>query len=191
MKTLPPKYQKALALISTGSLTLGEVAKQAGLADKTLYNLVEGADVHKSESGRLFFEEYKKIEKDRDREIRNLIKGNKKKVHQIISKWLEANQNKPKVDKSLMSTAVSVANVLAKSTPNVEIGSFSYTKGLSAEDLFSEFKRLKGLAEVGVNRSRVSGVAEGGAGESGLAEGAGDTAAEEPENPLLRGESEA
>jgi hypothetical protein len=60
----------------------------------------------------------------------------------------------------------SILNALGKTQTNVEVNnSFSYTKGLSAEDLIHEFKRLGSLARSTLDGGRIQSVDAGGSGE--------------------------
>lgn len=178
---LPEKYRKSLSLLEDGNLSYGEIADQCGIARDTLYELIEGRVERHADIGDKFTAALNEINKRRDREIRDLLKKNKKGVLYIIDKWICDNKNK-KDHSKVMSTVCAVGNVLSKSTPNVEIGSFVYQKGLSAEDIYGEFKRLTAIAS---DRGTVPGAAEGRTGEIPLAPRPGTTASEEQEDPLL------
>lgn len=189
-KPLDPKYLKALSLLEAGNLTYREIAKQCSINIDTFYHLIEGDYKDSSAIQAKFSAALSEIHKRRDKEIRDLVKKNKKQTHELIDRWLIDQKGRKKVTNKLMPTIVSVANALAKSTPNVEIGSFSYTKGLSAEDLVNEWKRLQGIGRGSANRNRVPGFTAGGEGESPVVEGTRDTVAQEPEDTVLRAEPE-
>jgi hypothetical protein len=190
MEKLPGKYQKALDLIISGALSYKDIATQCGFSADYLYQLVEGKEANRTKNGKLFYESLQKYEKQRDKEIKDIIKSNKKQCHMLINEYLgQVAKKKGRIQH--IGALTGVANALSKSTPNVEIGSFSYTKGLSAEDITNEWKRLQGIGRGSANRSRISGLTPGGAGESPMAEGAGDTAPEESEDTILPAEREA
>ena len=189
-KPLDKKYLKALSLLEAGNLTYREIAKQCSINIDTFYHLIEGDYKDSVAIQQKFTEILSEIQKRRDKEIKDLLKSNKKETHDLINRWLLDQKRVKSVPNKLMPTIVSVANALAKSTPNVEIGSFSYTKGLSVEDIANEWQRLKGLAGSKVVGRGVSRLAEGRTGTSALVDGAGSTAPQEPEDPILRAEPE-
>lgn len=190
LDVLPEKYRKALQLIEAGNHSYREVARLCGIGEKSFYDLVEGRAKANDRIQEMFTKELTEITRRVDKEIKDLIKKNKKTTHYLIDNWLTDQKRRKKVSGKLMPTIVSVANALAKSTPNVEIGSFTYQKGLSAEDIANEWKRLKGIADAGVDRRGVRGFTPGGTREGLMAEGAGDRAPEEPEDPILPAEPE-
>lgn len=185
LEVLPEKYLKALSLLESGNHTYREIAKLCKINETDFYDLVEGNYRDSTNIQQKFSDALNDINKRRDKEIRDLIKSNKKETHLLISSWLLDQKKLKKVTSPLMSTLVSVANALSKSTPNVEIGSFSYTKGLSAEDLIHEFRRIKGIAEELAGRRTVSVAPGGDQGEISLVERSGDPSSQEPEDPVL------
>lgn len=189
MSKLPAKLQKALDLVLSGALSFKEIAKQCGFSADYLYQLVEGKEAHRTENGKIFYESYQKAQKQRDKEIRDLVKSNKKKAQKYVSEYLDAvSKQKGRVDH--ISTVTAVINALAKSTPNVEIGSFTYQKGLSPEDIFNEFKRLSGNREIASLGRTVQEASAGRAGEIPLASGARNRITQEPEDTVLPAEPE-
>ena len=178
---LPEKYRKSLQLLEDGNSSYGAIADECGIARDTLYDLIEGRIERHGAMGEKFSAALNEINKRRDKEIRDLTKNCKKGVLYIIDKWI-CDKKKLKDHSKVMSTAVAVANALSKSTPNVEIGSFVYQKGLSPEDIYGEFKRLTAIAS---DRGAVQGTPEGRTGEVPLASGSRITVAEESEDPLL------
>ena len=142
---LPQKYQKALKFISEGNHSYKDIAKLCGINLSNFYDLIEGTADNLGTIQEKFTKELEVSRKQTDKEIRDLVKVNKKETQLLIQSWLIDQKKLKKVDNKQMGTLVSVANALAKSTPNVEIGSFSYTRGLSVEDLYAEFTRLNGL----------------------------------------------
>jgi len=187
LEVLPEKYRKALQLIEAGNHSYREVARLCGIGEASFYDLVEGKAKNNDRVQELFSKELTEISRRLDKEIRDLVKNNKKSTQYLINNWLADQKHKKKVDTKMMSTLVSVANALSKSTPNVEIGSFTYQKGLSPEDIYAEFKRLSGLAS---QRKPVSGSAPRRTREILMASRPGIAAEEEPKDSLLRAEPE-
>jgi len=154
---LNEKHRKALALIEKGSHTLDNVAKLVGWKPQYLYDLYEGDTGKAGSVATLFVAECRQIDKKRTQRIRELAKSNKALAHEQINRILETYKHKRQLsgeDKKMIGTLM---NCLAKATPSVEIGSvsYSYTKGLTAEQLIHEFNRLQTLAGGSSNRGAV------------------------------------
>lgn len=178
---LTEKHWKALKLIEDGNLTIREIARTLDWNEDTLYELYEGRTEKHGKVAEAFQEELAKITSRNIKRIRELTKDSQVLALRVVNAYLRNNQKK-KPDKSLVALCNTVLNALSKSVPNVQIDSFSYTKGLSAEDLINEFKRLRGLAS---NGSRISEAFEGKPGEVPGTSEYGSTPEEEPEAPLL------
>ena len=146
---LSDKYKKALNLISEGNLTYREIAIGCKINIDNFYDLIEGSFNSAPEVQRQFTEEFEKIIKQVDKDIRKLAKSCRKRTLYLLDCYLKKHTDVGKKDTSTVKTLTSIANGLSKVTPNVEIGSFSYTKGLSPEDIYAEFRRLSGLASDG------------------------------------------
>jgi hypothetical protein len=155
---LTPKHWKALQMIEEGMLSFAEIAKIVGWKKGHLYALYEGNTSETGGVGDLFYTEVQKISERNSKRIRDFTKDCKTLALRKMQEFLREHEGQ-KADAALMREVTKIMNTLAKSTPNVEIGSFSYTRGLSAEDLVNEFRRLKGLAAVG---NRIRGAAEDG-----------------------------
>lgn len=186
-KPLPEKYRKALELIEAGDHSYREIARLCGIGEASFYEIIEGTLKDNARVQEKFTNALQEIQKRRDKEIRDLIKKNKKTTYYLIDNWLTDQKRHKKVTNKLMPTIVSVANALAKSTPNVEIGSFTYQKGLSPEDIYAEFRRLSSLAS---QRGAVSKAPTGGTGEILVAPRPGVATAQESENSVLPAEPE-
>lgn len=184
---LSEKYRKALSLLEAGNHTYSEVATLCGISKESFYDLIEGSAKNNATVQAAFTQQFSEIQKRRDKEIRDLVKKNKKNTQELIDRWLIDQKKTKKIGIMLMPTVVSVANALSKSTPNVEIGSFVYQKGLSPEDIYGEFKRLTGLAS---DRGTVQGPSAGGTGEIPVVIGPRASVAEESEDPVLPAESQ-
>lgn len=140
------KHLQALELIRVGDFSYREIAKQIGWSEDYIYFLIAGDTQKCGSSATLFSEEVDRIMAQKTKEIRSLTKATQKNLLCTFQEWSKTLRMRTRVSPKQLSIAVAITNALAKSTPNVEIGSFSYTRGLSAEDLVSEFRRLKGLA---------------------------------------------
>jgi hypothetical protein len=147
MAELKPNHWKALELFEEGTLSLKEIAKACNIGLDSFYDLVEGDTKSVGDIAILFKNEIDKITRRSAAKIQTLLKDNKKLALEKINDYLrtlKASKRKPTV-----KTAYTVTKILAglgKATPSVTIGSFSYTKGLQAEDLIHEFKRLSSIA---------------------------------------------
>lgn len=184
MSSLKAKHRAALELLKSNTLTIKEVAKQTGIAYGYLQDMMAG-DAKAGNVGLEFHEEYSKIEKEIDKRIKRQTKEgldlSTKIIHEELLK-LEKKQHKSHDDLKIIKD---LQMALSKSRPSVEIGHLSYTKGLNAEDLINEFKRLRGIAEAALDRRTVQRIVEGRAGEISLAPGPGDTPKEgEQDSPL-------
>jgi len=177
---LPEKYLKALALLKEGNLSYRDVAKACSINESNFYDLLEGTADNLGTIQERFTKAYQEIQKQQDKEILNLVKKNKKAAQLLVDRYLCEVGKEKKIDRRILAV-VGVVNALAKSTPGVHIGSFSYTKGLSAEDIANEWKRLKGIA----NDRGVQSLTERGTGASSVGSGTGSPASEEPEDPIL------
>jgi hypothetical protein len=145
---LSPKHLKALELIRLGDKSYREIAREVGLSDNMLYDLIAGDTAKCGSAASLFAVEVDRIMAEKTKEIRALTKATQKNLFSVFHEYSNVIKNR-KPDKETLGIAVSITNAIGKVTPNVEIGNFSYTKGLSAEDLVNEFRRLKGLAANG------------------------------------------
>ena len=189
---LPDKYLNALVLIEQGDLSYKDIAKQVGLSADTLYELIEGKHEKHGQIGPEFGRLLSEIHKKRDREIRDLTKKNKKNTQYLIDRYLCDAKKRTKVSKPLVQTLTSIANALSKSTPKVEIGSLSYTQGISAEELAYEFKRLNaGSAGERPEGRTILETLGGGSTEVSLGEARIHQDSEEPEAPFVQAKSEA
>jgi hypothetical protein len=187
LKVLPPKYQKALELVIEGSLSYKQIADKLGFSADYLYQLVEGKEANRTASGKLFYESLQEHDKARDKEIRDLIKNNKKLCQRLLNEYL-GRVGKKKNNDSEIPLVTSITNALAKSTPNIEIGSFTFQKGLSPDDIYGEFKRLTGLTS---DRGAIQGASARGTGEIPVAPRPRVATAQESEDPILPTEPEA
>jgi hypothetical protein len=185
---LPEKYQKALSLLADGKLSYREIAIACNINVDEFYGLLEGTNTKSPHVQEKFTEEYERIVKQIDKDIRKLAKSCRKQTLYLLNTFLSKHQDIKKSDHNTVRALTSIANGLSKVTPNIEIGSFSYTKGLSPEDIYAEFKRLSGLAS---DRGTIQSTSTGGAGEISLPPGSRGAVTQEPEDPILPTEPEA
>lgn len=188
--SLSPTHWKAIELISGGKMSLKEVAQAVGLQPDTLYKLYEGHE-SRGVTGQLFKAELNKITKKNISRVKDLIADNKFLSHMMLNDYLRRKFSLDYVSDGDVETIISVVNALNKA-PTVEINStsFSYTKGLSAEDLMHEFNRLKSLAQGALNIRGVQGPGSGRSRRISLPVGSGSGSQEEPEDPDLRADAQ-
>lgn len=155
---LNEKHWKAIKLIEEGRTSLKEIAKQIGMTEDCLYKLNQGNVEKMGQVAALFKAEVDKIHKTQDRKIKHLTKANKVKTLVQMAKVLDDLENYKNLTLDEKKIIATYHNALAKSTPNVEIGSvsWSYTKGMTPQELIYEFERLKSLAEGSSDRRGLS-----------------------------------
>lgn len=184
---LPEKYRKALSLIAEGKLSYRDIAKTCGINESNFYDLVEGTADNLGTIQEKFSKEFDAINKQIDRDIRKYSKSCRKKTLLLIDSYLSKHKDIKKKDSNTVKTLTAIANGLGKMTPNVEIGSFSYTKGLSPEDIYAEFTRLSGLAS---DRGTIQKTSPAGTGEISLSPGSRGATPEVEEDSILRTDTE-
>ena len=182
---LSDKHWKALQLIEAGELTLKQIADASGISRQSLYDLYEGDSSKEGEIATLFQVEIRRIERDLVKKIQKLTKSNKKHAHELIQQALVQIKERKVLRAEDMKLIATLNNSIAKSTPNVEIGSltYNYTKGLSAEDLVNEFTRLRTITEGASQRGAVQKTKPGRSGILYTSSSRGDNAEEEQETP--------
>lgn len=166
---LSEKHWKALKLFEDGK-SQKEVAAAIKVSLDYLQDLCYG-DVKKTSSvAVLFKKEYQKISDKRDERLKSLVKENQEIVQSLINDVIKDFKSRPSTQK-LTDEEKKLLNMynnsLNNSTPAVSIGSlsYSYTQGLTPEDLVHEFVRLKSLTETSFNRRRIQDLGEAGPGE--------------------------
>jgi len=146
---LSEKHWQALQFIDEGKMSLREIAKHLGWEPGTLYDLYEG-DVEKSgQTGILFKAEVSKLSQKNLKRIKDLTCDNKALCLRMINDFLRRKMSLGYQSDDDVKQIVSVYNALSKSTAGVEIHNttFSYIKGLSAEERVHEYIKLRTLAE--------------------------------------------
>jgi hypothetical protein len=180
---------KALALIEHSGLPLSDIAKEVGWTKDTLYDLYEGNIQKTGPIGELFQSELSKIAERRVGKISQLMKDNKDLCLRKFNEYLRMTKGS-KPSPSVLKTTNAIMNCLNKASPGLSIGklSYSYTKGLSAEDLINEFKRLKSIAAS--DDRGISETIPNRAGEVYRASERGNQSEEVSEAPFLQAEPE-
>ena len=176
--TLSAKHYKALELFEEGLLSIKEIAKACGFGESDMYKLFEGNIQKMGETAALFKEEVAKITQRTVAQTRDITKDCKKlAMYALNDRLRELKQMKP--SKSVTDEITRIMNSLAKSTPNVEISSFSVSKGLTAEELRHEFTRLSAIARNASLTGRFPTFEPGEPGEIPGTTESGDTVPEE------------
>lgn len=148
LSELSPKHLQALELIRLGTLSYKQIAHAVGWSEPYLYDLIAGDTAKCGSSASLFAAEVDRIDAELMKKIKHLSKDVKQGILAKFDEYVKQYQGK-KTNKQARREMCSIMHAIAKVTPNVEIGSFSYTKGLSIEDIYNEFRRLKGLGSDG------------------------------------------
>ena len=165
-QALNEKHWKALQLIEAGVLSLKSIAEQCGWSADYMYDLYEG-EAKVGKIGELFKTELRKLEKKNTDKIKTLTKENKSLALRLMNDFLRRKATAEYLSDDDSKLVCGVFNAIAKASPNVEINSssWSYTKGLTSEELVHEFNKLRSLAE-GAPKRR--GVPEAGQGRAGV-----------------------
>jgi AraC-like DNA-binding protein len=160
---LNKKHLKALDLLQTTDLPVQEVAKQAGLNRQHLFDLIAGSE-KAGPVAQEFNAMYSKVIEDMDKRIALKSKTLKENLIGVLGKWVDVNCTRANLSKDKRKTVVDAVRALTQGQPTYNIGSLSYSKGLSGEDIVNEFRRLSALAQSALDGRRVSGVGEAGSG---------------------------
>ncbi len=185
---LNPKHKKALELLQQGKLKISEVAKESGLSTDHLYDLLSGAE-KAGGVAQEFSTMYAKVMEDTDKRINAKQKELKEVVTEVLSKWSKENSKK-KLTESELKGFVNTAKVL-QTGPVYNIGSVSYSRGLTSEEMSNEFKRLRALAESALGRKAVQGAVREGSGVLSSSVGRGNQDEDGEEDTSLRPEPKA
>ena len=162
-QALNDQHWEALRLIDEGRMSLKQIAAQVGWSARYMYDLHQGDD-NTGVIGQLFKSELNELSKKTSKKIKDLSKTNVSKclllMDDFLSRKLEVVMSGAQLSDEDTKLVTTVHNSLAKSTPNVEIGSmqWNYTKGLTAEELVHEFNKLRSLAEGAPKRRGIPGL---------------------------------
>lgn len=186
---LTQKHWKALELLDENTLSFDEICKISGFSESHLRDLYQG-DIEKAGPvAGLFFEELRKITARKSKKIKQITKDAVRDLVWTINervKKLKKMKPTPEISKELAL----LLNTLAKSAPQVEIGSISYTQGLTAEELANEFRKLTTIAQDALVGAGISRTRSGESGEILIPSERGNPISEESQASLLRAESE-
>ena len=164
---LSEKHWQALKLLESSGLSRKAVAAKMGYTTNHLDHLCSGDIAKCGYTADLFKKEYLKIQSKHADETKALVKENTKTAQNLIKRVFTEMDEKKKLtpeDRKILSM---YTNALAKCEPAVNIKnlSYSYTKGLTAEELVHEFKRLKTIAEASFDRGGIRETPEGRSGD--------------------------
>jgi len=161
---LSEKHWKVLKMLE--DMSREDAAREIGWKKDHIDKLCVGS-VSAGGVATLFKVEYLKLQTKQAEETKHLISQNTKMAQKLIGRVFDCINKKKKVSPEDQKILSLYTNALAKFTPTVNVKnlSYSYTKGLNAEELVHEFKRLKTIAESSFDRGRVPEVAKGRAGE--------------------------
>ena len=162
---LSSKHWKALELIEEGTLSIKEIAQSIGWSPWTLYELMSGNVAKTGSAGELFYSELRKQHSRNVSKVKHLFKDNQRLALIKLNERLRDLKTKEPTEETTKEIC-KIMNSLGKAGPSVEISntSFSYTKGLTPQELVYEFKRLGTLARSALDGKGVSGSPKGGPG---------------------------
>jgi len=163
---LAPKYWKALELVEEGTLSLKEIARSIGMSQWTLYELMSGNTAKTGSTGELFYAELRKMHARNVSKVKHLHKDNQRlALIQLNDRLRDLHSQKP--TKAVTAEICKILNSIGKAQPNVEItnNSWSYTQGLTPEELMYEFQRLGTIARSTLDGTGVQGTFERGPGD--------------------------
>lgn len=154
-RKLSEKHWQAIKLLEDGSLSRKEIAARIGVTLDYFNDLCAGNIEKAGYTADLFKKELRKVGGRRDETTKAIISENMALAQEQINRILKEFKAKKKLSLDDKKLIASLTNTLTRSTQHVEIGtlSYSYTKGLTAEELIHEFTRLKSIAEISFERS--------------------------------------
>lgn len=179
---LAEKHWKALELIQEGGHTMKEIATVSGIEYTYFTDLYAGDTERAGSVAAVFQAEIKKIHKKQDAKISSLMKESKELCLQQIVRITKDIKAKSRLSKDDQGMVVKLTTAIGRIQPEIKIDKFQYkyVKGLTAEELISEFKRLGAVAE-GPSDSRT--VHQAGQGRSRDIPGVNERGSEPPQVP--------
>ena len=161
---LSPKHWKALELIEEGLLSMKDIAKLVGWSKWTLYELMSGNVQKTGTLGQLFYSELKKMHSRNVSKVKHLAKDNQRLALIKLNERLRLLKAK-KPTEPITKEICKIMQAIGRIVPNVEINqSYSFTKGMTPEELVHEFTRLKSVAASTLDGKGVPGSKQGGSG---------------------------
>jgi len=161
---LGEKHWEALRLLEEGGRTMKEIAKSINLDYQYFQDLYSGDTEKAGRIAAVFQAEVKKILNKKDGKINALMKESKELCLQQIVRVTKDIKKKVRLSKDDQNMLVKLTTAVGRITPEIKIDKFQYkyVKGLSAEELISEFKRLGAVAEGPSDSRAVQAVESGG-----------------------------
>ena len=163
---LTDKHYLALRMYEEQTSDISQIANAVGWSKDHFYALRTG-DVEKAGgTSRLFSEEWKKIEQKKEDQLKSLVRENSLSIQQLLKSVIEEFQKKKKLSPSEKRLLYLYNNSISNNKPSISVKSlsYSYTKGLTPEELIHEFKRLKNIAESSFDRRTIPETPAGGPG---------------------------
>ena len=158
---LSEKHWQMLKLLE--DLPRKEVAEAIGISADHLDRLCCGNIEKCGYTATLFKKEYLKLQTKQAEETKHLVVQNTKTAQKLIARVFDDIHVKKTISAEDRKILSMYTNALSKFIPSVNIKnlSYSYTKGLTAEEMIHEFKRLKTVAESSFERGGISETPEG------------------------------
>ena len=187
---LNKKHLKALELLKNTELPVTEVAKRAGINKDHLYDLIFG-DAKAGPVGQEFSQQAQKVEEDQQKRIRTACMKLKEDCVSLLQREVTNDYKNKKLAKDKRKSLIDTVKALSSGQPTYNIGSVSYSKGLSPEDMVNEFKRLNAIACAALDTRGIRGAGVEGSGILLAPLGRGDKDEKAEEAASLLPESEA
>lgn len=182
------KHWQALKMLEAGDMSKKDIAAKINVSPEYFSALING-DISKAGLiADLFKKEYSKIASKREDNIKAAVKENQEVCQAQMRRVLKELQGKKRLNHEEKKLLGLYNNSLNKSTPNVNIKnlSYSYTTGMTPEELIHEFGRLKAIAEGSFERRAVQGAQQGGSGTIPPADERGSELAEDSQDSSVR-----
>lgn len=162
---LSEKQWKAIKMFESGA-GRSDIEKALGFSDSYLSALIQGDISKAGQVADLFKKEWQKIDDKRDQRIKDLIKENTELVQSQLKRVAKEVVSKKKLTATEKHWLIKANTSLTGNKPSVNIKSlsYSYTQGLSVEDLFHEYQRLTAIAEESFKRRPVQSIEPAGPG---------------------------
>ncbi len=153
---LSEKQWKAIKMYEAGS-SRKEISQAIGVSEDYLQSLILGNIAKAGQVADIFKKEWQKIEDLRDEKIKSLIKENTEIVQSQLKRVAKEIVSKKKLTATEKHWLIKANTSLTSNKPAVNIKSlsYSYTQGLSVQDIAHEFTRLKAIAESSFDRRPV------------------------------------
>lgn len=166
MAKLTEKHLKLLELVKRNKYTDDELAEKVGFSPEHVNNLLTNSPTC-GEVGKEFQEELKKVDKEVDTRISRKTNTVREKLVNKLMMWVESIGGADDVGtKTKHKMLVDAINAINKSMPYmVNIENYSWKDGITTEEAINEFKRLKAMATLSVDRRRISEFAKAGTAE--------------------------